>query len=266
VADELVQAIFPGAVVDSTVFVGVYGSLRVHPWIELETMPEDAYSLLMSRAEAMRWTHFGTENSMGVPIWGMNEAEMDPPGDDPEARLAWFQVVAPSGRSENRPLPVMPLLACVNDALRRVGELDLHALQLFLPFHDSGSALSNLVSGLNWFEICDPSAKASVRITVDGGDGNAIDHRAAEILARLQQINTGAFAFDSVSIDDSMAVDPVPTIVDEYWFVKGHPRVTLVATTPEWSVDALGWTVALVAEVCRSSDAAPAILISIGRD
>jgi hypothetical protein len=69
VADETIEAVFPGAAVGPTVFVGVYGSLRVHPWIELETMPEDAYSLLMSRAEAMRWTHFATDNSMGVPIW-----------------------------------------------------------------------------------------------------------------------------------------------------------------------------------------------------
>jgi hypothetical protein len=253
-----------GHAVTPTVFVGVYGSLQPHSWIEVETMPEDLYSLFNSRATAMGWSSSGRDDSIGVPLWGMNEAELNVATGSPQGQVAWFQVGISDGF---RPLPVVPLLACVDDALRRVGELHLDALQLSLPLRDSGYALSNLVSSLNWFAICDAAAKTSVRVTIDGGDGSAIDRRASEILATLQRTNTEAFDFDSVSIDDSMAVDPIPpVVVDDPWFVPSHPRVTLVATAPEWSVDALAWIVALVAEVCRASEASPTIMISIARN
>lgn len=80
----------------------------------------------------------------------------------------------------------------------------------------------------------------------------------------LQKTNTGAFHFESASIDDSIAVEPIPAVVDETWLVRGEPRVTLVATTPEWSLDSLGWIVALVAEACRPYGETSALLISVG--
>jgi len=254
--------------VSPTIFVGVYGSLQLHSWITAETveLEEDAYSLFMSRSISMGWSTAGGNDLTKEPLWGMNEAEIDRPTDNLNGRIAWFQVGV-SDRFDARPLPVLPILACADDALNRVGEVHLDALQVFLPMHDDGDAAGHLVSGLNWFAICDPDARTSVRITIDGGDDSAVHHRAADILATLQQINTGAFHFDSISIDDSMVVDPIPAVVDERWLVRGHPRLTLVATTPEWSVDALGWIVALVAAVCGPSGRRPTPgLISIGRN
>jgi hypothetical protein len=33
-----------------------------------------------------------------------------------------------------------------------------------MPPHGDGSALGDLISALNWFAICDPDAKTSIRI------------------------------------------------------------------------------------------------------
>jgi hypothetical protein len=40
-------------VLSPTLFAGLYGRLRLHPWIVPEEMEEDAYSLFSSRAELM---------------------------------------------------------------------------------------------------------------------------------------------------------------------------------------------------------------------
>lgn len=249
-----------------TVFVGVYGSLQLHPWFTAETeLVEDVYSLFMSRSELMSWSSSGLGDSGEALLWGMNEAEIDPLSDSPINRIAWFQV-GDSGRFTERPLPLLPLLVCIDAALGRVGRVKLHGLQLFLPLHDRGSAVSNLISGLNWFGICDPSARTSVRITIDGELGSALSERAPGTLAALQQINSGPFRFDSISVDQSIAVDLVPPVVDEHSLVVGTPRVTLVASAPEWSFDALGWIVSLVADICRPGGATTIpVLMSISR-
>ncbi len=49
---------------DSTIFVGVYGTLETHPWIDSARLADDAYSLFAARATSMGWSSPAT-NGLG---------------------------------------------------------------------------------------------------------------------------------------------------------------------------------------------------------
>lgn len=63
-------------ILDPPIVLGVYGTIRTHPWIDAVTLGEDAYSLFTSRAESMGWSSTGS-GGMGVDLWGMNDAGQD---------------------------------------------------------------------------------------------------------------------------------------------------------------------------------------------
>jgi hypothetical protein len=52
--------------VEATVFAGVYGSLRVHPWMRNGTHDQDVDSLFTARASAMGWSSV----LGGSGLWG----------------------------------------------------------------------------------------------------------------------------------------------------------------------------------------------------
>jgi hypothetical protein len=244
----------PVKIVDASVFVGVYGSLQVHPWLRGAVLDQDAYSLFASRATSMGWSYGSGEGA----LWGMNDAGQDwEPGEGP-ARVAWFQV----GTTDptRRVVPVAPILACVRDTVARIGELDLAAVQMVLPVQTAGPATEQLLSGLNWFATADPAARTAVRVTLDSGDAAA--HRAAfDVLAAVRQDWTGPFRVDEVS--EAAPVDPQPPVVDDLWMGTTRNPVTFDCSVPEWTLDATGWLVALFVEGCRQAGIRTTVLMSV---
>ncbi len=245
-----------------TIFVGVYGTLRVHPWIDPGRMEEDAYSLFVSRAVAMGWTSTGP-NGLGPVLWGMHDAGQDWTEPD-AARIAWFQVGAPEPAQIDAPLPVQPVMACVGDTLGRVGRVDLSAVQLLLPVHAAGPATAHLVSGLGWFGASDPAARVPVHLTLDGGEDDVVRPAAGDLLAALRRTRTGPFDVDAV-LPAVPPVAPEPAVVGDLWLGAGRHPVTFACAVPEWSFDALGWLVALFAEACRAVGVRTPVLVSVGR-
>jgi hypothetical protein len=247
-------------IVDDTVFVGVYGAMQLHPWLESGALTEDAYSLFVSRAASMGWASTSAEG-FATAVWGMNDAGQD--WSSP--RIAWYQVALPRSSSGGQPLPLQPLLACVEDSLSRIGELTLTGLQLLLPLQRSGGAWSQLASGLNWFGLCNPGARTPIRVVLDTGESDEIRPHASGVLARLRECHTGAFSFDSLSLGGSPPAQLVPPVVDDLWMGEGHHCVTLEATVPEWSFGALGWVFSLIAEACRDNGLRTTVLASMSR-
>jgi hypothetical protein len=208
---------------------------------------EDAYSLFVSRSAAMTWSSTSTSRAAAEPpaLWGINEADLELGNRVDSGPTARFQVEVPL-----RPLPIHPLVACVGDTLSRIGRMDLGALQLQLPAYHSGSDLGSLVQGLNWFEICDPAERTIISITIGLGDGAGNHAAGLAILRRLQELNTGQFEFHSVT-NHAAGVPAIPAALGAVSHADEGDRVTVTGTTPEWSFDALGWLMALVAETCR---------------
>jgi len=179
----------------------------------------------------------------------MNDAQLASKAEI-AGRIAYFKVGG-SGRSENRGMPIMPRVSCAGDALARIGLLDLRGIELCISPRVTRLPLGGLVSGLNWFNICDPDGRRRIRVLIEGAVDDRPERRAVEALAALQQTNTGAFLFESVSFDGRRrTADGSLAVVDGIRLDPG--RFNLIASTPEWSLDALGWVAAMVAEVCRS--------------
>ncbi|MGH3430985.1 MAG: hypothetical protein ACRD3Q_11960, partial [Terriglobales bacterium] len=235
----------------STVFLGVYGSFRLYPWLESESVTqvissdsdetftetyrgfgvrpeltvgdadeiseEDVYSVFMARSTSMMWAG---DNPPQTRLWEINDANVEwSPGSS--GQVAWFQVDVLNKAERRRRLSVQPIVACARDALSRFGELTLTGTQMLLPM-ELASDQYYLTSGLNWFELSDSAARLPIRITLDGGSDDEVQRKASEVFAMLKKINSGQFTFHSYSADAAVIVRLEPNVVGDMWLGGGR--------------------------------------------
>lgn len=238
-------------------FAALFGELQLHPRPDsLAERPEDAYSLFYARAAAMGWLTPAVQGASGG-FWGMNDAEAGPAFGPQLSRVAFFQVVL-TGPAPGKLVPVQPFLSCAGEVTARLGALTLEAVQVLLPERDApGEAEPGSRSGmrvawplfdaLDWFADCDPRLRAPVRVTLDGGPDPSVRAAAPAMAQWVREIRQGVFVCESFSLadDDHLVLRPIP-FEDEQ--ASTHHRVTLRGTLAEWSLDALGWLAAFLAD------------------
>jgi len=246
-----------GAQAARTMYASLHGEFIARPLPDtLDKVSQDAYSLFYARSAAMGWLTPAAEDGPDG-LWGMNDAEAGPGSGPRPSRVAYFQVVL-TGPSRGTVPPVQPFLSCAGDVMERLGTLRLEAVQVLLPERDadgrpaspSGMAVgAPLLDSLNWFANCDPRLRAGVRITLDGGRDPTIRAAAPMIMQWVRRIDQNVFVCDSLSLaeDDHLVLSP--TTFDEDPADTDHHRVTLRGTLAEWSLDALGWLAAFLADV-----------------
>lgn len=248
---------FPGVRPARTMFAALFGELAFHPRSDVAgEHSQDAYSLFYGRSAAMGWLTPAEEGATGG-LWGMNDAEAGPALGPQPQRVAWFQVVL-TGPFPGNLLPVQPFLACASDVVARLGALRLEAVQVLLPERDApadGRVVSPsgmrvawpLDEALDWFTDSDPRLRAPVRVTLDGWSDLSIRAAATAILQSVQEIRQDVFAGDSLSLDeeDHLVLRPNPF---EFQLGAVHHRITFHGTLPDWSLDALGWLAAFLAD------------------
>ena len=170
-------------------------------------------------------------------------------------------------------LPVHPFLACAGDVVARLGTLRLDAVKVLLPEHDAdadarfASPSSMLVSralqdALNWFGDCGPGRRVPVRITLDGLADPSIRAAAPAIGQWVREINQEVFDCESWSEDDPLVLPPATTF--EGGTDGGHHRVTFRGTLAEWSLDALGWLAAFLADVSARHGVRTPLILTAG--
>jgi hypothetical protein len=240
-----------------TLYAALYGEFAPHPRPDAGDEPrEDAYSLFRARSTAMGWLTPAIEGARGG-LWGMNDAAAGPDSGPPRSLAAFFQVTL-TEPAEGTLLPVQPFLTCAGDAVARLGALRLDAVKVLLPEHDAdadahfASPSSMLTSralqdALNWYGECDPRQRARARITLDGLADPSIRTAAPAIVRWVREINQEVFDCESWSEDDHLVLLPATTF--EGGPDGGHHRVTFRGTLAEWSLDALGWLAAFLADV-----------------
>jgi hypothetical protein len=252
-------AAVPGLGAARTMYAALYGELALHPRPDIgDERSQDAYSLFYARSAAMGWLTPATEDAAGG-LWGMNDAEAGPGAGPQPSRVAFFQVVL-TGPAQGKLLPVQSFLACAGDVMERLGALRLEAVQVLLPEHDaaadglfaspSGMRTSRaLLYARNWFAEWDPRQRVRTRVTLDGLADPAIRAAAPAIVQWVQEIDQDVFACDSFSLadDDHLLLLPTTTFLDGS--DRNHHRVTFRGTLAEWSLDALGWLAAFLADV-----------------
>lgn len=246
-----------------TIVVGVYGSFQVHPWLQ-GGHEEDAYSLFVSRSTALGWaTVEGSPSESG--LWAMNEASQEWSIGETNGLVARYQVGMPDEAHAYQALPVQPLLACIDDCLRRVGELELAAVQLFLPPHSAEDSSARVLGGLNWFNVLERPGRTAVTATCDAVADEDFGARAEAVLAWLRRVRSGGFSVDSVSAEDVGAVVLESPVVGELWTGGRRQRVTFRGAVPEWSLDAVAVFSSLLWEGCRRQGVQGSMLLSVAR-
>jgi hypothetical protein len=240
-----------------TMFTAFYGRLTPHPWRTPDT-DRDAYLVFYERSVAMGWLR----DAGPAGLWDMNDAGQGHPLAD--ASLAgWFQVEAESVPGD-RPLPVQPFLRCAGDAIARIGNLTLDAVQVLLPVQcldtvsrPEATRSPSLLTAA-WFDDSDPASRTSVRVTLDGGQSPDV----LSIADRLAALDQGVFACVSQTTGPA---DIRPPFDDSFW--NGPPRnaVTFHGTLAEWSPDAVGWLAGLLADLSARCGVATPLLLTVSR-
>jgi hypothetical protein len=258
-------------------FAALFGELAVQPPPgAVQDSSEDAYSLFYARSAAMGWLTPAVEGAAGG-LWGMNDAQAGPGSGPQPSRVAFFQVVL-TGPSPGGLLPVQPFLACAGEVVARLGALRLEAVQVLLPERDrpdNGLPVSlsrlpaawPLFNSLSWFSGRDPRLRAPARVTLDAGPDPSIHAAAPAILQQMRDINQDAFACHSFSLadDDHLVLRPPLPHFDEG--PPGTPpyRVTFRGTLAEWSLDALGWLAAFLADLSSRHGVSTPLLFTADR-
>ena len=223
-------------------FAALHGELAVHPWREPQAA-SDAYSLFVARSSAMGWL---AEPGAVAGRWGMNDA-----GQGPGSRAAWFQVALPAA-----PVPALPVqafLSCAGDVAARIGTLRLDAVQILLPLQaidEHASGVLPLLQDAGWFADSDPHSRTRVRVTLEGGQDPAIRPAAPEMLRWTGQMKQDVFSADLSSLTDDAPPELDPGIIDELWNGPAQHRVAFHGVLAEWSLAALGWLAAFLAQAC----------------
>jgi hypothetical protein len=234
-------------------YAALYGELAVHSWRDPQAASSDAYSLFAARSSAMGWLAPAAADASPGGLWGMNDAGQDFAGP----RVAWFQVsLAEPPPPAGLPLPVQPFLACAGDVTARLGALRLRAVQVLLPVQALAAAPTTaaltLLEDAGWFADRDPHLGSRVRVTLDGGQDPAIRSAAPQIIRWTHEMDQNVVSCDVSSLtgEDAALADFVrhPPVIDELWNGPAQHRATFDGTLAEWSLDALGWLAALLAE------------------
>jgi hypothetical protein len=267
-------AAVPGLRPARTMYAALYGQLMMRPVPgEMDERTQDAYSLFYARSAAMGWLTPATVGATGG-FWGMNDADATPAAGPQSHRVAWFQVVL-TGPFPGELLPVQPFLACAGDAMARLGRLELDAVQVVLPERDppAGGSLASasgrkiadpLIPSLNWLGDASPPLRVPVRVTLDGGADPSVRTAAPDIVQAMQEITQDVFACDSFSLadDDHLVLDRTP-LDDPRTSPVRHP-VTFGGTLIEWSLDALGWLAAFLADLSSRHGITAQLMLTAG--
>ena len=158
----------------------------------------------------------------------------------------------PDPRRATDPAIALPAFSqCFHDSLARFGDVDVSALQLTALNADrciaKKSCLSYLVRSLNWFNTITTPMEAIVSFNRDliGSDD------VSDLVSDLQWRNTAPFEFTGISdVPERYRMEHSP----DTWFgesLRPVARQGLLATMPEWSPSAIGWTLARILDAAR---------------
>ncbi len=258
-----------------TLFLEAFGQLAPNSAI-IDAEEEDLYSVFNARAELMGWSTLSLPHPRSL-LWGMEEAKLTAGLD--ASRIGWVKVGLGSGESsivksgnmdwikrvhfkvrpERRRRAVEPakalsaLTQCFADALGRFGIVELSGLQVTASGLEpkpsprpGGYPIDSPFCGLNWFNT---ARKTTVETLVAFDYELLGSHTEAELVARLQQKNTEAFAFGPVATVPEPHSIKVPAEVG--WWYSTSPGRGVAVTLPEWTASAAAWVLAIVIDTAR---------------
>lgn len=253
-----------------TMFAALHGELRPHPWCDPHVATADAFSLFVARSSAMGWLTDAADDEDIAGMWGMNDAGLDSAPRSRGSRIAWFQVASTQPVTSRWALPVQPFLSCVRDVTERLGTVRLESVRMLLPVPDRDessrtAAVAGLLQDAGWFADPEPGRRTPVRIAVAGRPDQDIRSAAPDMFGWLRTFRQAVFSWDSFSLADGDRADLIPPLPDHLWPRSAHPGVVFSGNIVEWSLDALGWVAAFLAEASSRHGPTHSILVTTSR-
>lgn len=243
---------------DWPVVVGLYGHKTPQPWLVDNKLEHDGYQLFSSLAAAFSWS-WSIQNTPGHDgvLWGMNDADVPPRSES--GRLCWFQV----SLRQIGTLPLIPLATCSWRTLARLGDTSVDGVQMYLPIQNAGSGRPGLLSSLAWFAAANPADSVTVDVSYDLGEFQLPEDIEDEIL-KVTDWATGPFALLAAA-HASRRPQLRPEIPVSVWMGPTREPRMLAAQLPEWTPEAIGWLVGLLADGLHTAGVDSPALISIRR-
>ncbi|MGL5828451.1 MAG: hypothetical protein ACRC0L_02645 [Angustibacter sp.] len=250
-------------ILDSSLFLSIYGSLTQHEWIN-EVTDADSYSVFVSRAQALGWSSVVADGHQQVR-WGMNDAGDDWRHGSPSGRAAWFQVGVPSPPPSL--LPLAEIVTCAEQTLSRFGSFTLTGIQLLAPVQaithpTEASIAAELLTRLTWFALSPPES-ARVMVTMDPGADDPLDTDA--ILAELRLLPSGGFVVEGAAPGHQDGTFLQPPFNEEVWLGDKRRPINLDAVVPEWTMDAIGFLAVLLTIASQRAGVRTSVLITMVR-
>lgn len=247
---------------DSTMFLGVYGSLVRHPWVAVDT-DADAYVVFNEYAESYLWS-----DSTGRPsniLWGMNDAGQNWDADG--GRLSWFQTALPGRAPVVRPgqtariAPIIPLSLCAERTISRFGTLVFAGVQFLIPRNTAAPNVPRHAAALR-----PPQPRTTVDVEITDGAGGLVVGRAEEALAALRTGPSRARTFDVQSWD--VVADARPMFAEDamdrrMWLGEASAVIRARLMVDEFTLEAATWTIAQVVDGLRAAGIDSSVLVSM---
>lgn len=231
-------------------------TLRLETYGQLTLLPppgrsEDAYSLFLRRSAAMGWLTWASNPSDGG-LWGANEAALEPSAEPP-SRVGLFQVVRTNVAEDG--VPLQAFFACVSQVLSRLAHAELSAIVCAIPAEtvDEGQAASPaglriakaVLEGGRFFADLPTESRVAIRATLETGEVAADPDRIEALRTWLRAMSRGLFVCESVEFSRESVGYPYSSNDVE---TQGYDAIVALGQLGEWSLDALGWLTAFIAD------------------
>lgn len=255
----------------SECFIAIYGTLRRHPWIHLDDLREDPWSLFRTYTELLTPSRVEKDSTTGLlglgraePWWDVSEAGGNW-GDDAEYRpshILWVQT-ALSTITQGLGLPIAELGLCAEKVLQRIGTASISGVQMIIP---AGYSFARQPQASGILRTANPAARKSVQIEIHGGRRSTFSQNATQIVEELNsRCMNDNIRFDPAVIElDSVNLIDEPGEMDRaVWLSSNIERMSTRVSVPEFSLDVCGYLIAHIVLSCQLSGVDSPTLITL---
>ncbi|MGH2942782.1 MAG: hypothetical protein ACRDLN_08430 [Solirubrobacteraceae bacterium] len=191
-----------------------------------------------------------------------------------EDLLGWLQMdVRTAARHRELPasdrtrlLPIQSSLTVVEQALERIGSVELTEVDAIVPLGFMADAAGRLAVGRDWLQLGsgDAGRQIAVHVDVDAPRDTPLDVAGiVECMTALGGEVLGPIDVRPRDPDANPAGPPAAQFVGRS-FSAGATR--LACATHRWSVDFAAWTIELVAHACRRPGVEGGLLVAVRRE
>ncbi|QUH04909.1 hypothetical protein HUO13_32720 [Saccharopolyspora erythraea] len=193
--------------------------------------------------------------------WRQEEAGGDWTQDGNARQVAWLQAEAVN--LDKQRIPVWMALACVDDAVAKIGTLETVGAHAVLPLHRRTPPRPRLVNAVEWFSLQSEAPKREFTISLYTTNGDkAFD--ADALVAEFRSSTTSLLNVEPV--DEPSAGAPSPDELEGRWLLGDNlAQLHLLCQAREWSLDMAALVTDAVAHAAEAGGVHQPLLVSAFR-